>query len=204
MLPDNTPLPITFNRNDIVIIGTLTNDARTTKNRQKRTTDKVASLQNSIITQLSAHLPVNNIVFLEAPPLLSNNDDIFDYNRVTYNIALSRGARFAPTLVGEEHLWKDGFHVAYRHRHLLAKAVAAAIANVNPHLHFQFRRPPHGPFGPWISPRGCGMRPPPSLDGRLPSHRDIAVAAPFQFRRQRRQPLVHVTPLMNKNIQPLR
>ena len=198
---------ITFKHTDTVIIHILTNDARQTKHRNARTTTTTFSLQSNIIRLLRAHLPPSHITFIEAPPLLSSStSDIFPYNAATYDAAVSHGAKFAPTLVGEEHLWRDGFHINHRHRHFLLKTIAAAAVSILPHPHYGLRRPPFGEYGPWISPRGRGMTPPPSMDGRSrgPSHRDVAVAAPYQFRRQKKQPLARVPPLMNRNILPLR
>ena len=126
------------------------------------------------MTHLTKFVPKRNIVFLEAPPI--NGGDIYPYNRATFNFCRHWGVQFGPTLVGEGHMWRDGFHVLHAHRHLLVKSVAAAALGVLPHAHFDLQRPPYGAFGPWIAPPGQGM----AL--QLPSFGDVAVAAPFYFR----------------------
>ena len=192
--------PITFKHTDTVIIHILTNDARQTKHRHARSTTTTTNIQKHIIQLLTAHLPSSQITFIEAPPLLtSSSSDILPYNLSTRATALSLGAKFAETLVGEEHLWNDGFHINFRHRHLLTKTIAAAAAATNPHAHFGLKRPPLGHFGPWTAPRGRGM-------ARPPSHKDVAAAAPYLFRRQKYPhiPGAGIPPLMDLNILPLR
>ena len=113
---------------------------------------------------------------MEAPPNLNN--DIYSYNFSTCDVALNSGIRFAPTLIGEEHIWPgDGLHVMNRHRPLMLKTIAAAAAGIDPHIHFRLRRPPTGPYGPWMAPFGMGM---------VPNFRDAAVA-PVRFRNTIRQ-----------------
>ena len=201
---------LTFKPNDIVVICTLTNDARSTRDRQARPPKTTATHQTDIIKLLTPYLPAKNIVFLEAPPLLTESKDILPYNIITRYVALSLGARFAHTLVGEDHMWNDGFHVSFRHRHLLVKSVAAAIAGVHPQTHFKLHRPPLGPFGPWVAPIGRGMRPPPPS-----SYSGVAVSAPPPVQFRRRPPTRPARPtlpsrpaqiptLMALNIQPVR
>ena len=184
---------MTFNKNDKVIIGTLTNDARQTKHRRQKTTDETGRLQTKILTYLLTKLPPQNITFLEAPPILTS--DIFPYNAATHRLAHHSGARFAETLVGEGHIFRDGYHILNRCRHLLLKSVAAAATSVNPRSQFGLNRPPHGPFGPWVAPAGRGMLPDPSpADFRV-----VASARPNPIRF--RPSPAHFPPLNNRNIQ---
>ena len=150
-----------------------------------KTIGQTQALQDKIITHLAKYVPLGNIVFCEAPPIIGG--DIFPYNRVTYNTCRRRGVRFGPTLVGETHMWRDGYHILYSCRHLNVKSVAAAAIGVIPHAHFQLARPPYGDFGPWIAPVGQGM-----------SFAATATAQPYYFRQTPR------TAPSNRNIQGLR
>ena len=162
--------------------------------------------QTSIINHLkSKNIPSKNITLLEAPPLLPPSPqwlkrrgmraprypipDIFPYNQETYNVAGRHGANFAQILIGEEHMFDDGFHILNRHRHLLHRSIAAAAARVNPQTHYDFRRPPFGPYGPWASPRGVGLLPtpipPPNNFLNFPplrNFREVAMSRPIHFR----------------------
>ena len=183
---------MTFHKTDTIVINILTNDARPTKYRRQKTTDETRLLQTDIHAHLTKYLPPHNIIFLESPPLLiSPSTDIYPYNLATRHLAHQLGTRFAQTLVGESHLWTDGYHVQNKLRHLLLQSVAAAVADVNPHRHYGVARPPHGPFGPWVAPIGSGMLPPASF-------RVVASAQPrpVQFRPNP----AHFPPLNNRNI----
>ena len=160
-----------YKHDDTIIIATLTNDARQTRRRQPKTIEQTQRLQDKIITHLAKYVPLRNIVFCEAPPI--NGGDIYPYNRMTYNTCYRRGVRFGPTLVGETHMWRDGYHILNSRRHLLIKSVAAAAIGVHPHAHFQHARPPHGAFGPWVAPNGQGM-----------SFAATAAAQPYYFRQR--------------------
>ena len=180
---------LSFKNTDTVILATLTNDARQTKQRQSRSPSQTIHMQSQIITHLKAFIPASHIVILEAPPLLTSpNSDIFPFNDGSFRVARQHGARFSRSLIGEQHLFKDGFHIQHRARHLLLKSLAAAAANVDPHLHFGLRRPPFGNFGPWEAPNGQGILPRPL------TYRGVAVAQPLNFRR------AHIRPLMDMNI----
>ena len=177
-----------FNKHDIVVINTLTNDARQTKNRQARTPAQAKNIQINIINYLKTHISPENLIILESPPLHDTpNSDIFPFNKNSFDLSRHHGIRFAETLIGEFHLFTDGYHVQRSARHLLVKSVAAAIANLNPHRHFGFSRPPHGNFGPWTSPNGQGQLP--------PTYRGAAMSRPINFRH------VQIRPLMNINFQ---
>ena len=177
-----------YGRNDLVIINTLTNDARNTKNRQRRSPDNTRQLQTQIIDHLLSFIPRQNITFLESPPLLDSPDsDIFAYNIGSYQIARKFGINFAQTLIGEQHVWTDGYHILKNKRPLLVKSVAAAALKVNPHQHFGLRRPPFGDFGPWPTPNGQGAF--------RPEYRQAAMSLPMNFRRPR-----SILPLMGINI----
>ena len=178
---------LTFKPNDIVVINTLTNDARHTKHRQSRTIKETKQMQATIISHLKAFIPPKNIVILESPPLLtSSTSDIFPYNDASFLIARQHGARFARTLIGEHHLFGDGYHIRKDFRHLLIKSVAAAAVNIEPHRHFSLHRPPHGNFGPWEAPNGQGILPQPH------TYRGIAMAQPINFRRSLIRPLMNI------------
>ena len=128
-----------------------------------------------------------NITILESPPLLdSPSSDIFPYNSNSFSLAQQLGIRFAGTLIGEQHLWTDGYHVLKNSRPLLLKSVAAAVVGVNPRQHYGLPRPPYGQYGPWAAPKGRGI---------MPNFRDLASAQPFTFRR-----LGPIRPLMNNPV----
>ena len=179
---------MTFNQNDVVVINIMTNDARPTQHRQKRTTTETTRLLSSILNLLLTQLPRSNIVILEAPPQLYN--DIYPYNLSSHHLALQRGVRFGQTLIGESHMQQyDGYHVKKAAKILLAKSIAAAVCDTNPHLHFSLKRPPHGIYGPWAAPAGVGMVP----------FSKVASASPINFRRTNwRRP--EIRPLMDVNI----
>ena len=165
----------TYKNNDKVIINTMTNDARNTNHRHRRTPNRTKQIQTDIIQHLISFIPHDNITILESPPLLdSPSSDIFPYNSNSYSLSQQLGVHFAGTLIGEQHLWTDGYHVQRNSRPLLVKSVAAAVAGVNPREHFGLARPPFGLYGPWAAPKGTGL---------LPSYRDRAISQPFVFRR---------------------
>ena len=195
----------TFTKNDHAIITTLTNNARYTNSGRHSTVQQTTKLQTEIISLLSKTIARNNIVFLEAPPLLPPSPDwlrrrnvnprniitpdIYPYNQATFDLARNHGVKFAPLLVGEEHMFDDGFHVLHRFRHFLHRSVAAAATSVDPYAHYKLRRPPYGPHGPWASPRGVGLLPRPLMPPNnlshfpfLPRFRDVALSHPLKFR----------------------
>ena len=179
-----------FKPNDAVIINVLTNDARQTQKRNQRSPYQTRRLQTEIIQHLLQHIPRQNITILESPPLLdSPSSDIYHYNHASVLLARQLKIRFADTLVGEQHIWKDGYHLLRSSRHLLVKSVAAAAAHFSPHQRFGLSRPPFGEYGPWAAPKDQGVFP--------REYRQMAVAQPMSFRRQRRT----IMPLMGINIQ---
>ena len=191
----------------------MTNDARNTRHRQQKTTDQTTRLQHSIIDHLLRFLPPSSITLLESPPLLSH--DIYPYNNSSYVLTHQRQLHYAPTLIGEDHLWRDGLHVAKRHRPLLMKSVAAAACGVNPHRHYHLARTPYGIYGPWEAPFGSGMGPPlrpphssvpprnyqefPPLNATK-NYLSVAIAPPFAFRKSGHCPTTGIQPLTNRNI----
>ena len=182
----------TYNRNDIVILNILTNDARTTKNRPPKTLFQTKTLLSAIYDHLLSQLSPNNIILLESPPLLY--EDIFPHAALSLQAAWEKGVRFAPTLIGETHVRRyDGVHIEKGYHHLLAKAVACAILRQNPHPLFGLGRPPQGIFGPWLSPRGQGMA--------LPAYSSTAARPPpYHFRPRQMQPTRPTRPLMDIDI----
>ena len=190
----NTIKETTFQKDDIVVITTLTNDARNTKHRQARNPTQTKQTQMKILNHLKQFISPHNIIILESPPLLTSpHSDIYNYNNNSFLLSKQLGTRFAETLVGESQIYKDGYHILRSARHLLIKSVAAAVFNINPHRHFGLPRPPFGNFGPWTTPIGQGLLPSPS-----PTFRGAAMAQPINFRR------AHIYPLMNLNIQQSR
>ena len=181
--------------NAIVVIGIMTNEAKFSKPIRN-----THSRLSRIITKLKTQTHPDNIVILEAVPSLPFN--IFAYNNASWVLCRKMGVRFARTLVGEHHLWRDGVHVRHNCRHLLEKSVAAAIANVDPGRLFRLERPPHGPFGPWEYPFGHTRRPTPShfwppidnlfrpvpmsADSRM-NYANVAAVAPYYFRGSRQR-----------------
>ena len=182
----------TYNKNDIVILNILTNDARTTKKRPPKTLFQTKTLLSAIYDHLLSQLSPNNIILLESPPLLY--EDIFPHAALSLQAAWEKGVRFAPTLIGETHVRRyDGVHIEKGYHHLLAKAVACAILRQNPHPLFGLGRPPQGIFGPWLSPRGQGMA--------LPAYSSTAARPPpYHFRPRQMQPTRPTRPLMDIDI----
>ena len=176
----------TFKRNDTVLICTLTNDARQTNKRQRRTPDQTKNIQTQIIKHLITHIPSKSIILLEAPPLLdSASSDIYPYNLNSYSLSRQFQCGFARILVGENHLWSDGYHILHKDRHLLLKSIAAAAARVSVHEHHKLLHPPFGTFGPWAAPKGQGIIP----------FSKMALKQPINFRRAS-----PIQPLMGLNI----
>ena len=185
----------TFNKNDIVILNILTNDARTTNKRPPKSLHQIELLLTSIYDHLLSQLPPTNIILLESPPLLY--EDIHPFAARSYNIARRRGICLAPTLIGESHIRReDGVHIQRGFHHLLAKTIACAILRQSPHHLFSLRRPPHGDFGPWLAPTGQGMVP--SHSSRTYSHTASARPPPYYFRQWQRRPRP-IRPLMDIN-----
>ena len=178
----------TFNKHDAVVINILTNDARQTKTRQRRTPTQTKQLQTGIIQHLISYIPPRNITILESPPLLdSPTSDIYLYNHASYTLSQQFGIHFSGTLIGEQHLWSgDGYHINRKFQPLLLKSLASAAVGTNPRSHYGLARPPYGQYGPWAAPKGQGM---------MPSFRDRALAQPLHFRR-----LAPIYPLMRNTI----
>ena len=182
-----------FNKNDIVIINILTNDARTTTKRPPKSLHQIQLLLTSIYDHLLSQLPPTNIILLESPPLLY--EDIHPFAAQSYDTARRRGICLAPTLIGESHIRReDGVHIQRGFHHLLSKSVACAILRQSPHQFFGLRRPPHGDFGPWLAPLGQGMAP--SHSSRSYSHTASARPPPYYFRQWQRRPRP-IRPLMD-------
>ena len=187
----------------------MTNDARQTKNRQQKTLNEARIYQHKIINFIRQKTSRSNIIILESPPLLQN--DIYPYNRLSYETSKLFGLRFAPTLVGEQHLWEDGVHILHNCRPLLINSVAAAILGKNPLEHFKLARPPHGAYGPWTAP--FGFRPAPSrfpppfplwhhhgIPGQAArTTANVAAAPAFYFRHRQAQALTGIQPRIDRH-----
>ena len=83
-----------------------------------------------IIDHLKGQTLPSNIVIMETPP--STKYPMYNFNKASYTLCKSEGIGFARTLVAEQHLWKDEYHIHNDHRHLLVKSVAAAILDMDP------------------------------------------------------------------------
>ena len=182
---------LTFKPNDIIILNTLTNDARQTKTRQSRTPTQTKNIQTAIILHLKTYVPPDHIIILESPPLLvSPTNDIFPFNENSFLLSRDYGIRFAKTLIGESHIFRDGYHILRNTRHLLIKSVVAAIKNVDPHLYYGLKNPPFGHFGPWTTPKPHGILP--------LTYGEAALKQPIFFRR------AAIPSLMDINIHRMR
>ena len=135
-------------------------DARQTKSRRRRTPYQTKILMTNILRHLLSFVPRSNVSIVEAPPLNdAPESDIYPYNQASFDVAQQHGVHFARTLIGENHLWRDGYHIQDTHRHLLVKSIAAAAVEIDPNDFFGLKRPPYGHFGPWESPKGVGFFP---------------------------------------------
>ena len=180
-----------------IYIHIMTNDGRYNK-----PIARINHMLNEIITILESQTTLGNIFFAECPPAFTF--DPYPYNTALFNTCHHRGVNFVPTLVGEHSLFRDGFHVIGKDRHLLVKSLAAGILGINPHQQFGLHSPPLGPYGVWRHPLGSPGRPAPSrfwpplpMFGRplhVPSH------APKSYANVARAPRLHhrqqVVPLM--------
>ena len=165
----------TFKPNDRVVIHIMTNDARQTKSRRRRTPYQTKILMTNILRHLLSFVPRSNVSIVEAPPLNdAPESDIYPYNQASFDVAQQHGVHFARTLIGENHLWRDGYHIQDTHRHLLVKSIAAAAVEIDPNDFFGLKRPPYGHFGPWESPKGVGFFP--------LAFNEMAVRQPMYFR----------------------
>ena len=83
-----------------------------------------------IIDHLKGQTHPSNIVIMETPP--STKYSMYNFNKASYFLCKNEGIGFAHTLVAEQHLWRDEYHIRDDHRHLLVKSVAAAILAMEP------------------------------------------------------------------------
>ena len=84
-----------------------------------------------IIDYLKTQTHPQNIIIVESAPSTKYSMDA--YNTASYHLCQKENVRFAPTLIREEHLWDDGYHIQDSHRYLLTRTTAAAIKRVDPH-----------------------------------------------------------------------
>jgi hypothetical protein len=189
--------------NTITIINILTNEAKVGRS---------IGYTNHHIKSIISHINKQNpkqVIFLEAPP--SWNFDIQPYNEAAHELCRSIGTAFAPTLIGEYHLYRDGIHILNAARQLLTNSVATAVLKLNPHHQFGLHPPPYGPNGPWRVPFHHPSRPAPSSRwpplGLLheprnfrrdipPTYSNVTASPPFY--------LTRIRPLMDINIQRAR
>ena len=148
---------LTFSPTDILIVATLTNDARQTRKGRRLTTDETRQLQTQILQHSTQYIPPEQIVLLQAPPNQHPEEDICPYNQSTLQVSNSWGVRFAPTLIGDDHINIDGLHLLPESLHLLTKTLACAILRRDPFEAFHLERIPHDKYGPWDSEKGQGM-----------------------------------------------
>ena len=83
-----------------------------------------------IIDYLKTQTHPSNIVVMETPP--STKYPMDNFNKASYTLCKNEGICFAPTLVDEQHLWTDEYHIHDGYRHLLVKSIAAAILDMDP------------------------------------------------------------------------
>ena len=93
-----------------------------------------------IIDYLKQQTHPSNIVIMETPP--STKYPMYNFNKASHTLCQKEGIGFAHTLVTEQHLWKDQYHIQDDHRHFLAKSVAAAILAMDPFGAYGRRRHP--------------------------------------------------------------
>ena len=84
-----------------------------------------------IIDHLKTQTHPQNIIIVESAPSTRYSMDAF--NKASYHLCQKENVRFAPTLIGQEHLWNDGYHIQDSYRYLLTRTTAAAIKRVDPH-----------------------------------------------------------------------
>ena len=84
-----------------------------------------------IIDYLKTQTQPQNIIIVESAP--STKYSMHVYNQASFKLCKKENVRFAPTLISEEHLWSDGYHISDNHRYLLTRTTAAAIKKVDPH-----------------------------------------------------------------------
>ena len=117
------------NRNTIVIISTMTNNA---KNHESFS--KCRSLLKKAFDILQRQTCMKNVIFLESPP--SHKFEIFFYNKMAHALCKDTGATFALNLVVYPHIKSDGLHIKAPFKHLMTKSVAAAIVKKVPYFLF--------------------------------------------------------------------
>ena len=91
-----------------------------------------------IVDLLKEQTHSSNIIILQSAP--STKYSMENYNKASQDLSQREEIIFAPTLVNEQHLWNDGYHIHDTHRHLLVKSVAAAIVGMNPFKAFGNRQ----------------------------------------------------------------
>ena len=84
-----------------------------------------------IIDLLKEQTGPQNIIIVESAP--STKYSMHAYNKASFQLCQKENVRFAPTLISERHLWRDGYHICDNHRYLLTMTTAAAIKKVDPH-----------------------------------------------------------------------
>ena len=180
----------------IVIVDTTTNNAKHDQQNKTPSTNTHKLLQQIIHTYIQTYQTPQNLIIMETIPSL--NHDVHPYNNTAFSICRQNGVRFAKTLVGESHLWGDGIHIAHRFRPLHVNSIAAAVLNVDPHIHFSLSRPPRGPYGPWLFPWGSIGRPVPS--SRWPPPGTIGTRVSNSFREAAALPSLAIRRFMNNSL----
>ena len=107
----------------IVVVSVLTNNAR-----KGQSLSHIRGYQEAIIWMLKQETDAKNIVFLACPPATAFQTSI--YNCYTQDLCDKEGIRFSNTLIKQDHLGSDGYHLQFKHQHLMSKSVAAAILDM--------------------------------------------------------------------------
>ena len=107
----------------IVVVSVLTNNAK-----KGQSLSYIRGYQEAIIWMLKQETNASNIVFLACPPATAFQTRI--YNCYTQDLCDEESIRFSNTLIKEEHLWLDGYHLQFKYQHLMSKSVAAAVLDM--------------------------------------------------------------------------
>ena len=107
----------------IVVVSVLTNNAK-----KGQSLSYIRGYQEAIIWMLKQETNASNIVFLACPPATAFQTRI--YNCYIQDLCDEEAIRFSNTLIKEENLCSDGYHLQFKYQHLMSKSVAAAVLDM--------------------------------------------------------------------------
>ena len=107
----------------IVVVSVLTNNAK-----RGQSLSYIRGYQEAIMWMLKQETNASNIVFLACPPATAFQTRI--YNCYTQDLCDEEGIQFSNTLIKEENLCSDGYHLQFKYQHLMSKSVAAAVLDM--------------------------------------------------------------------------